>query len=536
MSRPIGGPRGGLTGTGRLVRLALRLDRIRLAVWVLVLSVMPMATAAQYKELYPSMASIEAVRSVFTNPSLIALNGPLYRVSIGGMTAWKILVTEVILVGLMSIFTVVRHSRAEEENGRLELLGATVVGRYAPLTAALLTALLANAAIALLMALFLLTTGLGTAGAFGLGLAVGLVGVVMSAVAAVTAQLTQSARGATGLAVSVLGAAYLLRAVGDTGPHWLTWISPIGWALELRAYSGERWWVLAPAAGLAAVLLAVAYDIVARRDLGAGVLAQRPGPARASAGLRGPLALAWRLQWANLLGWAIGLAASGAVLGGAADSLTGQSSTNQQLTEILTRMGGEKGLTDAFLAAVYGIIGLTAAAYTVQSTNRLREEESSGRAEPLLVTGVTRFRWAASHLVIALLGTAGLLAVAGVAGGLVYGAEVGDLGGQTGRVLGAALVQVPAAWVFAGLGVALFGLAPRLIGLNWAVLVVCVVLLELGALLGLDPTVVGVSPFAHVPKLPGSAFAVAPLAVLTLIAALLAAGGLFAWRRRDLAT
>jgi ABC-2 type transport system permease protein len=129
-----------------------------------------------------------------------------------------------------------------------------------------------------------------------------------------------------------------------------------------------------------------------------------------------------------------------------------------------------------------------------------------------------------------------LLAVAGVAGGLVYGAEVGDLGGQTGRVLGAALVQVPAAWVFAGLGVALFGLAPRLIGLNWAVLVVCVVLLELGALLGLDQAVVGVSPFAHVPKLPGSAFAVAPLAVLTLIAALLATGGLFAWRRRDLAT
>lgn len=525
----------GLTGTGRLLRLALRLDRVRLTVWVLVLSVMPMATAAQYQELYPNQASLDAVRGMVGNPSLVALNGPLYDVSLGGLTAWKILVTEAILVGLMSIFTVVRHSRAEEENGRLELLGATVVGRFAPLTAALLTAWLADAAIVVLSAVLLLTTGLPAAGAVALGLAIGLVGVVLSAVAAVSAQLTQSARGATFIAVAVLGAAYLSRAIGDTGPKVLTWVSPVGWALELRAYAGERWWVLAPAAGLVALLLAIAYDLVAHRDLGAGMLAQRPGPAQASPSLRGPLALAWRLQRGTLLGWAVGLAAAGAVMGGAADGLTDQLTSNTKLTEVLARMGGEKGLTDAFLAAVYGIIGLTAAAYTVQTTNRLREEESSGRLEPLLVAGVSRFRWAASQLLIALLGTALLLAVAGLAGGLVYGAEVGDLGGQTGRLLGAALVQVPATWVFAGLGVALFGLAPKLTGLNWAALVVCVVLLELGALLGLDQAVVDVSPFAHVPKLPGSALTVTPLVALLLVAAVLGAGGLVAWRRRDLA-
>jgi ABC-2 type transport system permease protein len=526
-------------GTGRLVRLALRLDRVWLTVWVLVISLSPLATAAQYKELYPTTASIEAVRSVFSNVSLIALNGPLYRVSVGGMTAWKILVTLVILVGLMSILTVVRHSRAEEENGRLELLGSTVVGRYAPLTAALLTAWLANAAIVVLTAVLLLTTGLGTAGAFALGLAVGLAGVVFSAVAAVTAQLAASARGAVGLAVAVLGAAYLLRAAGDTGgaaqPHWLTWVSPIGWALELRAYAGERWWVLAPAAGLTLVLLAVAYDVVAHRDLGAGVLAQRPGRARASAGLRGPFALAWRLQRGNLLGWAVGLAAAGAVMGSAANSLTGQLTSNRQLTEVLARLGGEKGVTDQFLAAVYGIIGLTAAAYTVQTVNRLREEESTGRVEPLLVTGVSRFRWAASHLTIALLGTAALLVVAGVAGGLVHGAATGDVGGETWRLVGAALVQVPAAWVFAGLGIALFGLAPKLTGLNWAALVGCVVLLELGALLNLDRAVVDASPFAHVPKLPGSQLMALPLVSLLAIALVLGGIGLLSWRRRDVA-
>ena len=77
--------------------------------------------------------------------------------------------------------------------------------------------------------------------------------------------------------------------------------------------------------------------------------------------------------------------------------------------------------------------------------------------------GSGRLRWAASHLVFALLGTALLLAAAGAAGGLAYGAQVHDVGGQFGRVLGAALVQLPATWVLAGLGVALIGLARTLL-------------------------------------------------------------------------
>jgi len=128
------------TGTGPLLRLALRLDRVRLPIWVLLLAISPTATAAQYQKLYPDEQSLQLVSSVVSNASLVALNGPLFGVNIGGLTAWKIGVTEFILIGLMSLLTVVRHTRTEEETGRLELLGATVVGRYAPLTAALLTA------------------------------------------------------------------------------------------------------------------------------------------------------------------------------------------------------------------------------------------------------------------------------------------------------------------------------------------------------------------------------------------------------------
>jgi len=322
--------------------------------------------------------------------------------------------------------------------------------------------------------------------------------------------------------------------VGDTGPTWLSWLSPIGWGMRLRAYAGDVWWVLALAVALSAAGVAVAYLLVGRRDLGEGMLPQRPGPAVAAPSLRSSLALAWRLHRGVLIGWLIALALGGAVMGGAADAISDSLSGNQQITDLLTRMGGRKGLQDAYLAAVFGITGLTAAAYTVQATLRLRAEESAGRLEPLLATRTGRLRWLFSHLVFALLGTALLLAAAGAAAGLVYGVQVHDVGGQVPRMLGDALVQAPAAWVLAGLGVALFGLVPRLAALTWAGLIGCFVLLELGTLLDLSHWVVDASPFAHVPKLPGSEFTVTPLLWLVAIGAALIAAGLAGFRRRDI--
>jgi ABC-2 type transport system permease protein len=221
-------------------------------------------------------------------------------------------------------------------------------------------------------------------------------------------------------------------------------------------------------------------------------------------------------------------------MGGAAAGIGDLKSPNQQLTDILTRMGGRSGLTDAFLAAIFGITGMVATAYAVQATLRLRQEESSGRVEALLATRVGRLRWATSHLVFALLGTALLLAVSGVAGGLVYGAQVHDIGGQVGRLLGAAMVQLPAAWVLAGFSTALIGLAPRRSALAWAALILSVLLVELGALFGLNQWIVDLTPFAHVPKLPGSAFTVTPILWLTVIAVALSAAGLAGLRRRDM--
>ena len=174
-----------------------------------------------------------------------------------------------------------------------------------------------------------------------------------------------------------------------------------------------------------------------------------------------------------------------------------------------------------------------AAAFGIQAANRLRQEEEAGRAEPVLAGAVGRIRWVAGHGLVALLGTAWLVTVGGLAAGLAYAASAGD-GSQVGRVLGAALVQIPAAWVLVAVVLAGFGLLPRVSALGWAALVAFLLLGELGPLLKLPRWALDLSPFSHTPKLPGAAFTATPLVGMLLVAAVLLAAGLAGARRRDL--
>ncbi len=200
--------------------------------------------------------------------------------------------------------------------------------------------------------------------------------------------------------------------------------------------------------------------------------------------------------------------------------------------EALQKLGGQTGLVDAYLAATLQVLALIAAAYAIQATLRLRAEETSGRAEPLLATAVSRTRWALSHASIAFLGTAGLMVAAGLAAGLGHAAQTGDAE-QVPRVLAAALLQVPAAWVIAAIALALFGALPRATTAAWGALALCLALGQLGPVVDLPTALIDLSPFAHSPALPGGTTGPAPL-TLTLIAAALAAAGLTALTRRDL--
>ncbi|MCW3843652.1 ABC transporter permease [Micromonospora yasonensis] len=526
-----------LTGTRHLVRLILRRDRFLLPLWILVLAVLPMTYATSFFDLFPTEAQRAAYAAgTARNPSIIALLGPVYGDSVGALTAQRggfLLV----IIGLASLLTVVRHTRTEEEAGRRELLGSTVLGRYAGLTAALLVTYVADLLLGLLTAAGLASTGLPAAGSYAYGLAAALTGIAFATIGGLAAQLTETAGGARGIGIAVLAAAFALRLVGDTASNdWPSWLSPLGWAARVRPYAGERWWVLALPLIVSALVAAVAYPLSVRRDLGAGLLPPRLGPATGGTALTGPFGLAWRLHRGQILWWSVGFGLLGLILGGAAKAAGRSVEGNPQLEEIMARIGGASGLAEAYLGATLSLAGLAAAGYGVQAALRMRAEEAAGRAEPLLATETHRATWLLSHVVFALLGPVVVLAVTGLATGLTYGLSVHDVPGALPRMLGAALAQVPAAWVLAGFAVLLYGLLPRLAPVAWGVLAVCVLLGQLGAVLKLSQWLLDLSPFTHTPQTLRDHWSATPLWALTLLALLLAAAGLTGFHRRDVPT
>ncbi|MGW6743686.1 ABC transporter permease [Streptomyces sp. NPDC055025] len=541
-----------LAGTGTLLRLALRRDRIMIPVWVLVIGGSFMSVAQSFSALYDTAAErADVARSMTTNSSVRALYGPVFSDSLGGLTAWRMVGFGAALAAVMSLVVVVRHTREEEETGRQEMLSSAMVGRRAPLTGALLTALTANAALALVITAAVAgyarttdgtTDGTGGgpgaggggghfAGALALGLATACVGMLFACTAAIAAQITENARLAKGMTAGVIGAAYVLKAAGDAssdaGSSVLTWLSPLGWAENVRAFADERWWVLLIPLGSIAVQAVIAYTLAGRRDIGMSFLPARPGPAHGGLGTAG--ALAWRLQRGGVLGWGAGFLLAGLVFGsitGGAAELVGD---NEQAREIFERMGGRQGLTDSFLAAMTGMLGMVAALYVVSSVLRLYGEETGGRAEPVLAGPVGRLRWAAGHLLIAFGGAVLIMLLGGLGLSLGYGQ---DLPG----ILGASLVQIPAIWVLGALVVLLYGVFPRAAVAGWAVAGLALALGWLGPALDLPRWAMNLSPFGHLPKLPGAEMTWPPVLVLTAVAAALTAAGLAGLRRRDLLT
>lgn len=527
----------GFAGAGTLLRLALRRDRVMLPLWVALFVVMAAFSADATVGLYPDAAArVQAAETINGTPSLVALYGRIYDVtSLGAIAMIKMGGLGSALLAVLGYMLVVRHTRAEEEVGRLELLTGGVVGMYAPLTAALACAAGAAVSTGLLTAVALSAVGLPVTGSIAFGLAWTATGVVFAGIGAVAAQLTKSARTARGLATAALGIAYLLRAVGDaTGaaePTWLSWSSPIGWGQQVRPYAGDRWLVLVVLIAFAAACAAGAFALNRRRDLGAGILADRPGPAVASPRLRSPLALAWRLQVGTLLAWATGFLIFGLILGNVASNLQGMFDS-PQTREMFRRLGGVQGLTDAFIATELGFVGIIVTAFGIQAALRMHGEETSLRLEAILATGASRTRWAASHTSVALLGPLFLTLLFGLAVGAANAAQTGDVADLGGAVLGA-LLQVPAVWVVVGLVVAAYGLLPRLAVAGWAALVVFLLIGELGLLLGLPSWVMDVSPFAHVPRMPGGELRWTPVLWLTGVAAALVVVGFFGFKRRD---
>ncbi len=538
-SAPLDPPRP-LARTGALLRFMLRRDRIHFFGWTLTLTVMLVYFSGVLRAVFPTPEDLQAIVGFTASPVGALLGGPGFGYD--DLTLDRFLVSQyglylITAAGFMSIVTVMRHTRHEEQAGRAELVRASAVGRFAPLTAALLVAVLMNLFVAVLYGVVLTAQGADASGSFLFGASVAAAGIAFAGLAATTAQLTAFSRGGTGIAGAALGVAFLVRGLGDMSSAqggdlgWLSWLSPIGWSQQTAPFVLDRWWPLALSLAFAAAFTVVGYVLTARRDLGSGLVAARRGSPAAAAWLASPFALAFRLQHAGLVGWSLALFVSAIAYGSFAQPLV--EGFVDAPPELIAIMGAEDDLLTGYLGLMGVMMAFFATIYAIGSVQSLRSEELDGRGEGVLAAAVGRVGWMTSWLVVSALAVAWLQLLSGVGQAIGASASIGDWSLFGDVVLGH-VAHVPAVWVVLAVAGLLYGWLPRWLLAVWALFGYSFIVAMFGPILDLPDLAYDVSPFEHVGEYPGAELSGVAMLVLTGIAVVVAAAGVVGFRRRDL--
>lgn len=533
-----GRPRQPYAGSRRLLRLALREDRLRIALWTLGLTATALFTVPSVESAYGGAEGMQARAEVAANPAAVLINGPTFSTtepSLGSAIASELGMSVFLATGVMSILLVTRHTRAEEDSGRSDLVRAHPVGRSAPTVAALGSMAAANLAVASGLFLGLQGHGLAQLDTVAFALAVLASGLVWGALATVTAHVASHARTANGLALGLLGASFVLRGLGDARDPVdgtaLSWVSPLAWLQQMRPFLELRWWPLALTLALAALLFGLASALGARRDLGAGLVPARRGREHAGRWLSSPVGLAWHELRGDVVGWAAGLAAF-AVLFGAMTSTMVDALADVPMMEDWLALDPD-AVTNTLLASLLIYLTLGSAVFAVVAAVHLRHEEVAGTAAVAVVRGPGRMRWLGSWLLVVVASTALVQVVAAAGLGVGLAVDTGDRSAPADLALDS-LAHLPGLLVFVGLVVALLGLAPRLVRLAWALVAWALLASMLGGLLRLPPWAMNLSPVEAGPRVPYEEVTAGPVLLLLGLALALTAAGVVGFRRRDL--
>ena len=514
-----------------MVRVHVRTCWVAMTVWVVGVAATMALTVSAIRGLYDTPEKIHTYATAVRDNALVMLNGRVAGLdSLGGIIANEFGFLASFAVPFMAVSLVTAMTRKNEELGRLEAVLAGRIGRTTPLLAAMLAVLGAEGLTTVALFASLAGAGVPLADAALYSLSLGTLGVVFLAAAAFAAQLVEHARGVSALGLGAIIASYLLRGIGDVQWSPLTWLSPLGWQEQTRAFGDARWWPLLVPLVAASGLATAAHTLAARRDAGSALLATRTADAEASPFLRTPLGIALRSHRGSLLGWTAATVAVSATYGSVARPLVDAIRGNPAIAKAM----GASGSTgvDAVLAMTSLLLALLGAGYAIQAVGVLRAAESSGRLEARLAGDRSRWQWLSMHLVVIGVGI-GIVSGTGAAAFAVSASwSVGN--DVTSQVVQAVAAFLPAVVLFGGLAVLVFAVAPRWGAAVWLAYAAGVVIAYLADPINLAAAIRALSPF-HVigdppvdPVRPGDVVLLAALTVGCL------AAGYAGFRRRSI--
>ena len=516
-----------------LAGFRVRLDRLRIAAWMVAALLLTTLVAATWDSLYPTAAErMNFAATLQAAPALTALLGPLQAPeSTGGLTTWRIGGISVLLIGIVVVFLVVRNTRADMSTGRAELILSGRVNRQSLISAGIFPAALLSVGVGTACTLALGLGARGWSGSMVYGVSVAGSLLLFGAIACIAAQAVGSTRGANGIGILVIAMAFVVTAIGNTRDTSLTDLTPFGWMANASPFAEDRWaWALLPWL-LAAVVFAIALVLVSRRDVGSAWLRESLGPRRAAAWLRSPWALVWRADMSLIFGWFVGLLGLSLFMGYLTGSMTQLIAENPQIRELMDRLSS--GSQDANLApVVLAFTALGVAAYPISLLLRQSNDESEGRLELLLSTRMRRGHILGARVVEAFLGAFVLQVVVGTGVGIVGGLFADDHWQSFVDTFGNSLVTLPAIWFIAGLTALIVAWIPQYSWFAWLALAWCVVIGELGPLMNLPEWTQRFTPYWYNPEWPLSTQAW-PAAVLMMLSLAMIIAAFLSFERRD---
>ncbi len=527
----------GLGPARALARRTFRDARIRTISFAYLFAAIAYIQPVSYRHAYPTPASRIAFAHSFADNKAIRLfyGEPFDLLTVGGYSAWRVGGTLAIFAAVWGLLAAVRALRTEEDTGRMELVLSAVIGRRGAYMAALVAIAVGVVILGLADFAGSVLAGLPAGGSAYLALATASVVPVFVGVGAVASQLAPTRRIALELGGAVVALAFLLRVIADTssGVGWLRWLTPLGWAEQLRPFTGAHPAVLLLPAAATVLLLVAAERIAAGRDIGTGLLPARDTADPNDRLLSSTTAQALRSERAGLIVWLLSIGAFAFIIGVIAKSIN-SAGISKSLEKEFEKIGAGSILTPVgYLAFVFIFFVLAVSLFACAQIGAARHEEADEQLETLLALPVSRRRWLGGRLLLA----AGAAVALSLASGLLAWAGAVSVGISLSlpKMLEAGANCIPVSLLFLGIAALAYAVVPRAsAGIAYGLVTVAFLWQLFGSLLGAPKWLVDLTPFAHVGLVPVQAFRVGAAAIMLGIGAVAAVAAVEVFRRRDL--
>lgn len=537
--------RNEFTGTGTLTSLAFKRDRLKLFVWLAVITTLVTSVGIAMKDLMPTQE--EVMKQIVVraeSPAIRLFDIPAAGISVESAMLMRSSILIGIIIVIVSMQTVIRHTRQNEETGRTEMISSTAVGKFASLTSGLIVTVIFNILVGIMIAAAMLFNNFQIEGALLTGFVFAGIGIAFAGITSIAVQLSQTSSGASGMVTITFAVFFLISSIGDVlgefnrntfavESHWLIWLSPWGWLGQVYAFHDNNWSIIWLFGFLFFATVSIAFYLITKRDVGMGLFPAKKGPAIASKMLLSPIGLMWRLQRRLILSWVVAMFIFGMVIGGIGNEIRDMVS-GLNSNQLLEMFGGNPNVVSSILASFVAFLATFVSVYFVLALLRLRHDEVDGYLEGLLATAVSRVHLLMSQVICVGLGLGAILFFLALGAGITAKVSTGDAMFQT--IMEVTFYQAPAILTIGAFTILMIGILPKgAIAVSLAAVIFSLVSGPMfGTMLGLPEVVQNISPFSYTTLDEAGNIDWIPALGLVVIAVIFTTAGIFGYCRRNL--